>query len=80
LTREYIMNDRDLIYFFENLTNEVSSDLKIMIVKFLLSFIFQYVVIDNRRNVIKADLGLVKKGQFPMALVENAHRFVIFVI
>ncbi|CAF1036551.1 unnamed protein product [Rotaria sp. Silwood1] len=27
-----------------------------------------------RRNIIKADLGLVKKGQFPMALVENAHR------
>ncbi|CAF5043072.1 unnamed protein product [Rotaria sp. Silwood1] len=29
---------------------------------------------DYRRNIIKADLGLVKKGQFPMALVENAHR------
>jgi hypothetical protein len=32
--------------------------------------------LDTRRNVIKADLGLAKKGQFPMALVENAHRFV----
>ncbi|CAF3507272.1 unnamed protein product [Rotaria socialis] len=27
-----------------------------------------------RRSIVKADLGLVKKGQFPMALVENAHR------
>ena len=33
--------------------------------------------IDLRRNVIKADLGVAKKGQFPMALVENAHRYVI---
>ncbi|CAM4788994.1 unnamed protein product [Rotaria magnacalcarata] len=29
---------------------------------------------DYRRSIMKADLGLVKKGQFPMALVENAHR------
>ncbi len=32
--------------------------------------------IDLRRNIIKADVGVAKKGQFPMALVENAHRFV----
>ena len=30
--------------------------------------------LDTRRNVIKADLGLAKKGQFPIGLVETAHR------
>ena len=39
---------------------------------------YLFFFIDYRRNVIKADLGLVKKGQFPMALVENARRFVHF--
>jgi hypothetical protein len=37
---------------------------------------YHYIFIDYRRNVIKADIGLVRKGQFPMALVEDAHRFV----
>ncbi len=31
--------------------------------------------IDYRRNIFKADVGLVKKGQFPMAYVENAQRY-----
>lgn len=36
--------------------------------------------VDLRRNVIKADLGVAKKGQFPMALVENAHRYMILIL
>ncbi len=34
--------------------------------------------IDFRRNIIKADVGLIRKGQFPLALVQNAQRFVFF--
>jgi hypothetical protein len=40
------------------------------------NFIIWEYSIDFRRNIFKADVGLIKKGQFPMALVENAQRFV----
>jgi hypothetical protein len=32
--------------------------------------------IDYRRDIFKADIGLIKNDQFPMAFVENAQRFV----
>ncbi len=38
--------------------------------------IIEFFFIDYHRNIFKSDAGLIKKGQFPLAFVENAQRFV----